>query len=220
MTSADATLKAYYAARAPYYDAVYDKPERRADIAFLKAFLASRFSQRSVIEVACGTGYWTQCIAPVATAVVATDATAEPLEFARLRPATEKVRVLQADAYSLPTGLGSFDAAFAGLWLSHVPIGRRSEFFASLHQVLQPDACVVLVDNAAIQCLELPIVERDAHGNTYQHRQLRDGSVHRVLKNFPSEAELVALIDGIGRLPRYRQLEHFWLFEYGVSPRF
>ena len=66
MTSADATMKAYYAARAPYYDAVYDKPERRADIAFLKAFLSSRFAQRSVIEVACGTGYWTQCIAPVA----------------------------------------------------------------------------------------------------------------------------------------------------------
>lgn len=217
MTSADATMKAYYAARAPYYDAVYDKPERRADIAFLKAFLSSRFAQRSVIEVACGTGYWTQCIAPVAAAMVATDATAEPLEFARLRPDTEKVRFLLADAYSLPAGLGRFDAAFAGLWLSHVPVSRRSEFLSSLHEVLQPDACVVFIDNSEIQCNELPIVERDTQGNTYQHRHLRDGSVHRVLKNFPSEAELVAMINGIGRLPRYRQLENFWLFEYVVA---
>jgi ubiquinone/menaquinone biosynthesis C-methylase UbiE len=214
MTTADSSMQAYYAARAPYYDAVYEKPERRTDIALLRNAVESRFARRSVIEVACGTGYWSQFIAPVAALLVATDATAEPLEFAKLRPRTEAVRFVQADAYALPVGLGKFDAAFAGLWLSHVPVASRAHFFASLHRVLLAGAHVVLIDNSEVQCVELPIVERDADGNTYQHRRLRDGSVHRVLKNFPTEAELVSMIGGFGELPRYRRLENFWLFEY------
>lgn len=217
MTSADTSMKRYYAARAPYYDAVYDKPERRADIALLKELLPSRFSRRAVIEVACGTGYWTQFIAPATASLVATDATAEPLEFAKLRPHTEGVRFLLADAYALPADLGKFDGAFAGLWLSHVPIEGRSTFFASLHRLLHRGARVVFIDNSQVQCVELPIAERDEIGNTYQHRQLRDGSVHRVLKNFPTERDLVTMIDGVGVLPRYQMLDNFWLFEYEVA---
>ena len=60
--------------------------------------------------------------------MVATDAVAEPLEFARLRPHTGNVRFTQADAYSLGEVLGRFDGAFAGLWFSHVPIESRTAF--------------------------------------------------------------------------------------------
>lgn len=42
-----AEMRAYYAARAPYYDAVYLKPERRADIAFLVGHLPQRLGGRS-----------------------------------------------------------------------------------------------------------------------------------------------------------------------------
>src|SRR5262252_2575262 len=98
MSDLDSAIKAYYATRAPYYDDVYDKPERRNDLAFLKRHLPSRFAGQSVIEVACGTGYWTQYIAPVASRLVATDALAEPLDFAKQRPGVERVQFLQADA--------------------------------------------------------------------------------------------------------------------------
>ena len=40
--------------------------------------------------------------------------------------------------------------------------------------------------------------------------------MHRVLKNFPGETELSAMVAGIGTSPRYRMLENFWLFEYDV----
>jgi len=213
----DPALQAYYAARAPYYDAVYAKPERQADIAFLRQLLGERFARRTVLEVACGTGYWTPNIAKVASSVVATDALTEPVEFARLRPGNEHVRFRQVDAYALPADLGRFDAGFAGLWLSHVPVSRRAEFLTSLHACLLPGASVVLIDNSEVQCIELPIVERDADGNTYQHRPLRDGSLHRVLKNFPTEAELTSMIRGHGKHPRYELLSNFWLFEYVVS---
>jgi len=210
-------MQAYYAKRAPYYDDVYEKPERRADIAFLREFLPAAFARRNVLEVACGTGYWTQVIAPAAAAMTATDATPEPLALARARPGVQAVRFELADAYALPLRLGQFDAAYAGLWLSHVPIGRRAAFLASLHRLLQPGARVVFLDNSEVQCIELPIAERDQEGNTYQHRRLKDGTLHRVLKNFPAQAELQSMIAGIGIAPEYRSLQNFWLFSYETT---
>ena len=56
----------------------------------------------------------------------------------------------------------------------------------------------MFIDNSEVQCREFPIVEWDATGNSYQHRQLRDGSMHRVLKNFPNQAELERMLDGVG----------------------
>jgi len=214
MPDSAAEMRAYYASRAPYYDAVYLKPERAKDIAFLKDYLPAAFAGREVLEVACGTGYWTQHIAGTAARLVATDAGPEPLEFAKLRPNAECVAFRLEDAYHLPADLGTFDAAFAGLWFSHVPIESREAFLGSLHARLRPGAKVIFIDNAPVQCQEWPIVEIDAHGNTYQHRRLRDGTVHRVLKNFPGEAELARLLSPRAAKLAYRALENFWLLEY------
>ena len=210
-------MREYYAARAPIYDEVYLRPERQADLDELRRRVPEWFGGRSVLEVACGTGYWTQFIAPVAARMTATDAVAEPLAFARLRPGVVRVSFVQADAFALPAALGSFDAAFAGLWLSHVPRERLREFLAGLHARLEPGARVVLIDNTEAQCDRLPIVESDAHGNTYQLRTLPDGTTHRVLKNFPSEAQLRSMIDGIGTGAQCWRGAHFWVFWYHLA---
>jgi demethylmenaquinone methyltransferase/2-methoxy-6-polyprenyl-1,4-benzoquinol methylase len=207
-------MKEYYAARAPYYDAVYQKPERREDIAFLSKHLPGRFLGRKILEVACGTGYWTQYIAPASLSMVATDLTAEPLELARLRSGTERVTFQQIDAYALSAALGRFTGAFAGLWFSHVPIGARKTFFDGLHALLEPGSRVVLIDNNDVQLHDFPITETDIEGNTFQSRQLRDGSIHRVLKNFPTEAELRALVTPYAVEVQFINLQNFWLLEY------
>lgn len=211
-------MQAYYAARAPIYDAVYAKPERQADIGWLQAHLPTRLAGRRLLEVACGTGYWTPHLAATARHVTATDGVAEPLALARNRPGTQGVAFTQADAYALPPALGSFDGAFAGLWFSHVPIAQRPAFLHSLHARLTPGARVILIDNSRAQCTELPIADTDAAGNTWQVRTLPDGSHHRVLKNFPTEAELRALLAPQATVTAWRELTHFWLIEYELMP--
>jgi demethylmenaquinone methyltransferase/2-methoxy-6-polyprenyl-1,4-benzoquinol methylase len=217
MADASAQMLAYYAARAPHYDAVYLKPERRRDIAHLATWLPACFRGCHVLEVACGTGFWTQFIAPAALSLVATDLAAEPLALARARPEVGNVRFERADAYALPDELGTFDGAFAGLWFSHVPVERRRAFLDGLHARLRPGARVVMIDNSTVQCLELPITETDTRGNTYQQRRLPDGSVHRVLKNFPTEAELRALLPADAADAEFRALENFWVLAYTLT---
>jgi ubiquinone/menaquinone biosynthesis C-methylase UbiE len=206
-------MQAYYAQRAPEYDAVYHKPERQAELRELEAWLPAQFERRNVLEVAAGTGYWSQFIEPRAASLTLTDASLETLEIARNRIFGRAVFV-QADAYALHADLGSFNAAFAGFWLSHVPIHRRREFLAGLHRLLMPESVVVLIDNRFVEGSSTPLSERDAEGNTWQIRELADGSHHRVLKNFPGEAELQAMIEGLGEDAVYCQTPHFWTFRY------
>ena len=214
MSSDERQMLSYYAARATEYDSIYLKPERQADLRAIESWLPPMFLSASVLEVACGTGYWTQFVARVADRVVAIDTSPETMEIARGRVPECKVDFRVADAYKLPPELGTFNAAFAGFWFSHVPRARRHEFLSGLHAVLGPGAKVVLLDNLYVEGSSTPIAETDAGGNTYQLRRLKDGSTHRVLKNFPSEAEMHLAIDELGQRGTFNVWEHYWAFDY------
>jgi len=217
MPSSAQQMHGYYAARAAEYDAVYRKPECQADLRAIEAWLPARFDEgRAVLEVACGTGYWTQFIAARASRMLALDAAPETLAIAKTQvPDDGRVEFVVGDAYALPKGHGiACHAAFAGFWFSHVPLSRRREFLAGLAEAVEPGARIVLIDNRFVAGSSTPLSERDAEGNTYQLRTLNDGSRHRVLKNFPSQAELEAAIEGLGASPVFTQWQYFWAFEY------
>ena len=81
----DSGVVEYYSRRAREYESIYDKPERQADLSTLRALIPSLLAGRDILEVACGTGYWTQVIAPVARSVLATDLSPAVLEIAALK---------------------------------------------------------------------------------------------------------------------------------------
>jgi len=56
-------LETYYSNRASEYERVYDKPERQHELEWLRQRVPEILRGRRVLEVACGTGYWTQFIA-------------------------------------------------------------------------------------------------------------------------------------------------------------
>jgi SAM-dependent methyltransferase len=215
MGRADGPLTAYYAARAREYEQIYARPERQADLGRLQRLLPALFAGRSVLEIACGTGYWTHFLARDAKRVVALDASPETLQVAVAKdwPAG-RVAFRVADAYDLPGDLGDFDAAFAGFWWSHVPVRDRGAFLAGLDRRLLAGARVVLLDNRFVEGSSTPVERRDGDGNTYQRRRLNDGSEHVVLKNFPAEAELRADVAAFGRNVRFTALRYYWLLSY------
>jgi demethylmenaquinone methyltransferase/2-methoxy-6-polyprenyl-1,4-benzoquinol methylase len=212
-------MQAYYAARACEYDQIYLKPERQSDLRAIEQWLPAVFAGARVLEVACGTGYWTRFIAAAAAGVLAVDAAPETLDIARQRVPAGKVRLLVGDAYALAASEPKCDAGFAGFWFSHVPKSRVREFLAGFNAALAPGARVVLLDNLFVAGSSSPISERDGEGNTYQARRLGDGTAHRVLKNFPSEGELRVLAEGLATDIAYKSWSYYWALTYStVAP--
>jgi SAM-dependent methyltransferase len=207
----------YYAARAAEYDDVYRKTARQTDLRSIEKWLPPLLASRRVLEIACGTGHWTQFIALTADHVVAIDSAIEVVNIARTKVAADKVTFHVADAYQLPKEAGICTAAFAGFWISHVPIDRRKEFLRGLCAVLTPGSPVLLLDNRFVPGSSSVISETDSDGNTFQTRPLKDGSTHRVLKNFPSEPELHTTIRGLGVEAVYTEWQHFWAFQFATK---
>lgn len=214
----EASMAAYYARRAAEYERIYAKPERQADLRAMAAALAAPFAGRRVLELACGTGWWTPHGAARAAHWRATDLNPETLAVARSKPLPPAVRLQRADAYTLAElGDETFDAAFAGFWWSHVPRTRLRAWLDTLHARLQPGAVVVLMDNRYVPGSSTPIHRRDADGNTYQRRPLDDGSLHEVLKNFPDADEAIAALGLRARAPVWTAHTHYWVLQYGLA---
>lgn len=204
-------MRAYYAARAAEYDRVYAKPERQADLAALAAWLPPWFTGRRVLEIACGTGWWSRHIAPVSASLLGLDSAPETLAIARQRLGDQPgVRWIVGDAYALPAEAEGHDAAFAGFWWSHVPRRRQGAFLNHLAGRLAPGARVVMIDNQHVEGSNHPVSAPDAQGDTWQQRRLDDGSTHRVLKNFPTDAELQAAAAGVADEVQIVRWTYFW----------
>ena len=211
-----AGMAAYYARRAAEYESVYAKPERQADLRQMEADLAAPFAGRRVLEIACGTGWWTPHGARLASDWLATDLNPETMAIAQAKRLPACVRFAAADAYTLAEIAHEplFDAAFAGCWWSHVPLQRLPGWLDLLHTKLAPGARVVFLDNSFVQTSSTPLTRRDEAGNTYQQRRLNDGSTHEVLKNFPTPEQAFALLGPRARRPQWQAHTHYWVLQY------
>jgi demethylmenaquinone methyltransferase/2-methoxy-6-polyprenyl-1,4-benzoquinol methylase len=211
------TLEKYYARRAAEYEKIFDKPERQADLARMRKDIPALFKGRRVLEIACGTGYWTPLIAEQAESVLATDFNEEPLAIARAKAYRKaNVRFERADAYALTAWPQKFSACYAGFWWSHVPLGRIDSFLQGLAAALESGAPVAFMDNRYVEGSSTPIARRDDDGNTYQIRRLADGSSHEVLKNFPTAQELRARLGRFGAPVDYTEYEYYWVATYRI----
>lgn len=204
-------FQSYYAQRAATYDEIYARPERQADLARLHARVRELFAGLRVLEVACGTGYWTTDIAATAAHVLATDLNPDVLAMARARalPA-EKVDFALANAFALDTA-GDFNSAFAGFWWSHVGREKQMAFLTQLRGQLAPQSQIVFIDNIYVEGRSTPIARTDAEGNTYQIRRLPNGERHEIMKNFPTDSTLRKRLGGHLKDIRIERVEHYWL---------
>ena len=87
----------------------------------------------------------------------------------------------------------------------------------TLHARLEPGARVVFLDNRFVPEQSTAISRRDEAGNTYQNRRLDDGSVHEVVKNFPTLDEAAALLGPRAVDLRWTDHPHYWTLEYTLA---
>jgi len=134
----------YYRRRAGEYDvtAYGDVVAARARIARL---VAEMQPTGTVLEIACGTGLWTEALAGLAETVTAIDVAPEAVAIARDRVRSNSVRFEVADVFSWKTA-ARFDVIFFSAWLSHVPMSRFEQFWQLLRGLLAEGGRVLFID--------------------------------------------------------------------------
>jgi len=211
----------YYAARAAEYDrtAGYEDPVAEPLRSPAKVRCQELFRNADVLEIACGTGYWTEVVAQVARSVLATDVCDGMLALARQRLAAfSNVRFQVADAYSLGGVRGGFNAGFAVWWWSHIPKRLIPRLLATLHGRLQPGARVLFVDQ--LPSAYAPKDQRiDASGDATEVRQVSGGRAFRVVKNFPTREGVLDALAGLATGIDYHAFpdECSWSVSYRVA---
>jgi demethylmenaquinone methyltransferase/2-methoxy-6-polyprenyl-1,4-benzoquinol methylase len=183
----------YYRRRAGEYDvtAYGDVAAARARIARLVAQLRP---VGRVLEIACGTGLWTEALAGLADTVTAIDAAPEAVAIARERVRSANVSFEVVDVFSWDPGT-RYDVIFFSAWLSHVPTSRFDQFWHSLRNRLAEGGRVLFIDEHVDErAKEAYVPGRDE----IVERRLRDGRTFRVVKNFVDPDQLAPRLRRLG----------------------
>jgi ubiquinone/menaquinone biosynthesis C-methylase UbiE len=217
--TADDKLVEYYRKRAGEYEEIYDwkDPDRQREQDLLSAAIRDSLRGRDVLEVACGTGWWTRILSESARRIMATDLGDEVMVIAREKkygcPVTFKIE----NAYNLSFDDDSFNGGLAFSWFSHIPHDLIDIFLDEFHRVLARGSRVFIADNAYIQGIGGEPVEKEGDTNTYKIRALKDGGVFTIVKNYFSVEDLVEIfgrhVEGFGE----NNVMHgrcFWYVDY------
>jgi 2-polyprenyl-3-methyl-5-hydroxy-6-metoxy-1,4-benzoquinol methylase len=216
----------YYQARASEYDewflrqGRYDRgPELNgrwfAEVEQVARALEAFSPAGDVLELASGTGLWTQRLAQTARTVTAVDSAPEVHAINQERLGNgSSVRWIVADLFHWQPDR-QYDTIFFSHWLSHVPPDRLESFWSLVRAALAPSGRVFFVDarydetsTAKDHLLEGP----DAHAIT---RRLNNGQEYRIVKVFYRPEDLSQQLAAWGWHTRIEQTPSY--FYYGIA---
>lgn len=205
----------YYQKRAGEYDQIYQKPERQADLQQLKEYLAEQWTGKNILEIGCGTGYWTEVLAQHCASVTALDINPEVIERAKLKSyPRQNVQFELHDFYSLEKRQPPLEGLFAGFVWSHIALEQLRGFLGICLDQIQPGDELIFIDNQYVEGSSTSISRTDEHGNSYQQRQLLSGEMFEIIKNFPNERSIQQVIDGLSTNLEWLELEYFWVAKF------
>ena len=218
-----ADIVKYYSDRAKEYEQIYEwrDPDRQEEQNQMGAEMRKALKGRSVLDVGCGTGYWTQRASTTAERITGIDINETVLDIAKSKKYDCPTAFRLMDAYDLEFPNRSFTGALASFWLSHVPREKMGSWIEELHRVLEPEAHVFIADNTFIEGVGGKLITKPGDPNTYKLRTLNDGSQHLIVKNYPTAHELVELFGEHSRGITEKNVFHrrcFWWVSYSYIP--
>ncbi|MCK4606200.1 MAG: class I SAM-dependent methyltransferase [candidate division Zixibacteria bacterium] len=209
----DRELIRYYRARAAEYEQIYyrDKPGRRAELEAEGKRLEQLVTERTVLDIPCGTGYWLQRMSRTADHVVGADIAMEMIEQARDKTVSGPVDFVLSDLYSPAFAADSFDVIALGFWFSHHPHQSYNRLFDMITYPLRSSGLVWMIDNNPPA--ERPVFQsagQDKHSNHYVRRYLEDDTEFTILKNYFTRDQLEAVFSPRFRIERLTCGRNYW----------
>lgn len=216
---------AYYRARAAEYDEWFFRQKRYdrgpelnrqwfLEVARLRSALRSFQPAGRVLELACGSGLWTQQLARYAEHVTAVDASPEALALNRARLRSKNVDYIQADIFNWRSET-RYDLVFFSFWLSHVPPERFDSFWRLVRSCLHDRGRVFFIDSLYEPNSTARDHRLNAPDSTTVIRRLNDGRVFDIVKIFYKPAELEAKLKALGWRIKVASTGHYFLYGNG-----
>jgi demethylmenaquinone methyltransferase/2-methoxy-6-polyprenyl-1,4-benzoquinol methylase len=216
---------AYYQARASEYDewflrqGRYDRGEELnrqwfQEVEQVRLSLNQFKPAGKVLELACGTGLWTEQLLLYAQDITAVDAVAEVLKLNEQRLNSSRIKYLQTDIFTLQLDQ-QYDEIFFSFWLSHVPAEYFEQFWKIVARALKPDGRVFFVDSR----YDPTSTARDHHLTDIQDeialRRLNDGREFRIVKIFYEQEQLQERLNQLGWKIKVNGTPHYFIFGEG-----
>lgn len=211
----------YYRARAAEYDewfyrtGRYDRGEAHrqqwnAEVEIVRSALLAAEPRGKVLELACGTGLWTELLITNADALVAVDASPEMLEICKGRVGDKRLHCVEADIFNWKPN-ERFDFVFFSFWLSHVPQERFADFWIVVESRLAPGGKVFFLDSLFTQ--DSTARDHDAlrHSGTAS-RKINDGREYEIVKVFYEPHKLQEDLEQRGWRGRVLTTPQFFLY--------
>lgn len=206
----------YYALLGEALEDKYLEPDMDEDIDDMSIHLGNVLAGYTVLELGCGTGFWTEVAAESAQSVLAVDINASLVDIARERPMTEgKVTFRVADALDLPEDIGKENGKITAvlvsfLW-SHLNKKEQEQLLATLKKRLGKDVLMVILDDAFVEGFSETIARTDAEGTTYQILTTPEGERIEVPKSYPSDSALRKRLGTVVKEIKIERIEFFWI---------
>jgi ubiquinone/menaquinone biosynthesis C-methylase UbiE len=202
----------YYALLGEALEDKYLEPDMDEDIDDMSIHLASLLAGHTVLELGCGTGFWTEVVAESAQSVLAVDINANLVEIARERGMAEgKVSFRVADALDLPEDIGKFTAVLVSFLWSHLNKKEQEQLLATLKKRLGKDVLLVILDDSFVEGFSETIARTDAEGTTYEILTAPNGERFEVPKSYQSDSALRKRLGTTGKEIKIERVEFFWI---------
>ncbi|MBT3240230.1 MAG: class I SAM-dependent methyltransferase [Chloroflexi bacterium] len=198
----------YYSGRASEYDQWFLRQERYdkgelvnarwlKEVASVRTELAALGPVTEVLELACGTGLWTEELLKISSSLTAVDGSAEMITINKSKPGRDKVNFVQANLFEWQAQK-KYDLIFFSFWLSHVPPEKFNDFWQMVKESLTPNGQVFFIDSLYTQ--ESTAFNQKLRGkkDTIVSRVLNDGTEFEIVKVFYDPDQLQKDLKNLG----------------------
>lgn len=218
---------AYYRARAGEYDewfyrtGRYDHGEELNqfwfnEVAVVKNALHQVKPVTNILELACGTGIWTQELLRIGQKITAIDASIEVIEINRSKLGALNVDYRQLDLFSWEPD-EEYDFVFFSFWLSHVPPTLLDSFLTKVYNSVRPEGQFFIVDSRFSPTSTAKNHTLQDDEKIYKKRKLNDGQEFNVIKIFYQPDALQKKLTEVGFRAEVRETENYFIYASGIK---
>lgn len=217
----------YYSARAEEYDewfyrtGRYDRGEEINQRWFNEAIVVRTAlyqigAVENILELACGTGIWTQEILNLGKQITALDASQEVIEINRRKLGATNIEYRQVDLFSWQPD-AEYDLVFFSFWLSHVPPTLVDSFLAKVSKSVRVGGQVFIIDSRfePTSTAKNHILEND--GDIYITRKLNNEQEFKIVKIFYQPEELRDKLTQVGFHAEVKVTDNYFIYANGIK---